>query len=205
MKTNKLPLIISIVALVGVILLLINNIAKKTPSDKNETTQTTGDISIAVYYLDTVVSKYDLYNQLSLELAQKQQDLEKELQSKMMSLQNRAYQLQTQYSQHLITSQKYQEQADKMTNEQMQLQQWQETKSYELNEDQMQLTERVYDSIMSVINTINADKKYNLIFGTPYGATISYADPNWDISPLVIKMLNERYRNFSTADTTKTK
>jgi Skp family chaperone for outer membrane proteins len=204
MKTNKLPLIISIIALVGVILLLIDKVAKKTPSSKNdETTQTTGELNIAVYYLDTVVSKYDLYNQLSLELAQKQQDLEKELQSKMMSLQNRAYQLQTQYSQHLITSQKYQEQADKLTNEQMQLQQWQETKSYELNENQMQLTERVYDSIMSVVNTINVDKKYNLIFGTPYGATISYADPSWDISPLVIKMLNEKYSNFS--DTTKTK
>ena len=196
MNNNRIPLIISIVALIGVVLVFVKVFtSNKTTQDTNATQNTS---NIAFVNVDSVLIKYDLYNKLSIDLTTKQQQLEKELQSKMMSLQNRANQLQSQYSQHLITTQTYQEQAEKLTREQEQLQRWQQEKSFELNEDQMNLTKRVYDSIVSVIKVVNKDKKYDLIISNSTGGTLFYGNPQMDITSEVIKILNEKANIVAT-------
>jgi len=153
MKNNKLPLIISLVALVGVILLLVFHFTEANNKDNKQKLETK-NTTIAYVNIDSIVNNYDYYNALSLQLAKKQQDLETQLQSKMLSLQNRAYQLQQKMSQHLITSQDYQQKGQKLSDEQAQLQQWQQQKGLELQEDQMNLTNRVYDSIVNVVNIL---------------------------------------------------
>ena len=207
MKNNKISLIISIVALVGVILLLVDKFSH-TSSDSDSdhsSTESAGDISVAYVNLDSVLNSYDLYNLLSLNFAQKQQDLEKELQSKMLSLQNRAYQLQQQFSQHLITTQTYQEKGQKLSDDQMLLQQWQEEKMYELQEDQMLANQRVMDSVISIINEMNADEKYDLIINTnSMNTTLLYGNPGWNISNEVIEELNAKLGNEFFTDTTVT-
>lgn len=196
MNNNRIPLIISIVALIGVILVFVKVFTSNKTKETPKTSQNSSNI--AFVNVDSVLIKYDLYNKLSLDLTTKQQQLEKELQSKMMSLQNRANQIQSQYSQHLITTQTYQEQAEKLTREQEQLQRWQQEKSFELNEDQMNLTKRVYDSIVSVIKVVNKDKKYDLIISNSTGGTLFYGNPQMDITSEVIKILNEKANVIAT-------
>lgn len=206
MKNNKIALIISLVALTGVILLLIVQLSGK-PETKTEEPEkeTTSKSKIAYVNIDSASSRYDLFNALSLQFTKKQNDLQQELQSKMMSLQNRANQLQNQYAQHTITSQKYQQQAERLSNEQMQLQKWQEQKMLELNEDQLSLNERVYDSLVSVINYINKDKKYDLIIANSTAGAILYGNPQWDITDQVVQLLNKRAKDGATTDTTTQK
>jgi outer membrane protein len=173
-------------------------VAKFSGADKSaDSQQVTDDVQkskIAYVNVDSVLAYYDLYNALSLQLAQKQQDLQNQLQSKMLSLQNRAYQLQQQYSQHLITTQKYQEKAEKLQNEQMQLQQWQDQKALELNDEQMNMMNRIYDSLKAVVDVINADKKYDLIItnSTDGSGVLLYGNPDWNITNEVIELLNQR-------------
>jgi len=199
MKSNKISLIISIVALIGVLVLLIAQFTgKETPQVANVEAK---DSKIVYIDMDSLSAGYDLYNALSLQLTQKQNDLQQELQSKMMSLQNRANQLQNQYAQHLITSQKYQEMGEKLTNEQMQIQQWQDQKSLELNEDQLSMSDRINDSIKSAIDYINADKKYDLILSkSAFTGVVLYANPEWNITDQVVKILNERAKGVFAAD-----
>lgn len=191
MKNNKLSLIISIIALIGVILLFVFHFSGNK-SEKTDKTNVAENSAIVYVNMDSVLTKYDLYNSLSLQLGKKQQDLEKQLQSKMLSLQNRAYQLQQQFSQHLITTQDYQTKAQRLTDEQNQLQQWQQTKAMELQEDQVNLNQRVYDSIINVVKIINKDKTYNLVISNATGGTLLYGDPDWDITAQVTKLLNDR-------------
>jgi len=200
MKNNKISLIISVVALIGVIILLIGQFSN------NDTENTTPDVeakeTMIVYVnVDSVLMNYDLYNSLSLQLMQKQQQLESELQTKMLSLQNRMTQLQNKYSQALITSASYQQQAEALSNEQYTIQAWQEQKGLELQEDQYALTERVYDSITSVINYINADKKYDLIISNSTGGTLLYGNADWSITSQVVDLLNQRANATPVADT----
>lgn len=203
MKNNKISLIISIVALVGVLLLFVDKMSDKdNDSNNNLPSQTSGDISIAYVNLDSVLNDYDLYNVLSLQLTQKQQDLQNELQTKSLSLQNRANQLQQQYSQHLITTQTYQEKGQKMSDEQIQLQQWQETKAYELQEDQMLMTQRVLDSVNNIIAEFNANGKYDFIINTNFNnMALLYGNPNFNISDTIITLLNKKI-NTSALDST---
>ncbi len=207
MKNDKISLIISIIALVGVIVLSIDRISNKSEKKDTDVPKTEmKNAEIVFVNIDSVLNRYDLYNVLSLQLIEKQQNLEKELQSKGLSLQNRAYKLQQQYAQHLITTQNYQEKAQKLTDEQMQLQTWQEQKALELNEDQMILTERVYDSIVSAVSTLNADKTYNLVINNATGGTLLYGDPELDITEAVIELLNKDVNtNALTTDTTVSK
>lgn len=200
MKNNKISLIISVLALVGVIVLLIGQFSNKV--DKNTTPDVEVKESKIVFVnVDSVLISYDLYNSLSLQLMQKQQQLESELQTKMLSLQNRMTQLQNKFNQALITTASYQQQAEALTNEQYTIQAWQEQKALELQEDQMGLTTRVYDSISSVINYINADKKYDLIISSSFGGTLFYGNPDWDITDQVIDILNQRANNTPAVDT----
>lgn len=205
MKNNKISLIISIVALVGVLLLFVDKMSDKdNDSNNNLPSQTSGDISIAYVNLDSVLNDYDLYNILSLQLTKKQQDLQNQLQTKMLSLQNRANQLQQQYSQHLITTQAYQDKGQKMSNEQAQLQQWQDTKAQELQEDQMLMTQRVLDSVNNIIAEFNANGKYDFIINTNFNnMALLYGNPNFNISDTIITLLNKKI-NTSALDSTLT-
>ncbi|MEA3450271.1 MAG: OmpH family outer membrane protein [Bacteroidota bacterium] len=191
MKNNKLPLIISLVSLVGVILLFVFHFTGDNEKNQKQNLEPK-NTRIAYVNIDSVVNNYDYYNALSLQLAKKQQDLETQLQSKTLSLQNRAYQLQQKMSQHLITSQDYQKKGQKLSEEQAQLQQWQQQKGLELQEDQMNLTNRVYDSIVNVVNIINKNKDYDIIISNQYQGALLFANPDWNLSSQVIKILNER-------------
>ena len=193
MKINKLSLIISIVALVGVIVLLIAKLNGNT-STTTENVETTDNqvLNIAFVNLDTIAAKYDLYNVLSLQLTKKQQELDKQLQSKMLSLQNRANQLQSQFSQHLITSMTYQEKMQKLQDEQNQIQQWQQQKTFELQEDQMNMQKRIRDSLVSAINIYNKNGKYNIVLSDATEGTVLYVDKVIDISNDIAVILNER-------------
>lgn len=203
MKNNKISLLISILALVGVIVLLIGQLSNKEKSNTTPDVETKQN-QITYVNVDSVLNNYDLYNALSLQLMQKQQQLESELQTKMLSLQKRMTQLQNKYNQALITSANYQQQAEALTNEQYTIQNWQEQKALELNEDQASLTQRVYDSIVSVVNYINADKKYDLIISSSLGGTLLYGNPDWDITDQVITLLNQRASTTVVADTVQT-
>ncbi len=204
MKSNKVALIISVVALIGVIVLSIGQFSNhsKSKSSVSSSTESGEAPRIAYVNIDSAVNSYDLYNKLSLSLMAKQQDLEKELQSKMLSLQNRAYKLQQQYSQHLITTQNYQTKAQKLSDEQVNLQSWQEQKAFELNEDQMNLTQRVYDSIVSVVKEINKDEKYDFVISNTTGGTLLYGNPACNITDEVIEILNNKVDATSLNDGT---
>jgi len=203
MKNNKISLIISIAALAGVILLFVAYLSKGNNNEKTQSSSTKNmkTPKIAFVNVDSALASYDLYNALSLQLMQKQQELQNQLQSKMLSLQNRMSKLQNEYSQHLITSQKYQQKAQSLSNEQIQLQQWQEEKSLELNEDQVALNERAYDSIKNVIKAINNKDEYDLVISNAVGGTLLYGNPNWNITNKVVKLLNQRVENSSILDT----
>lgn len=195
MKTNKLSLIISLVALTGVIILLIavlNKNNKTVKGTNNIENADSSNLAIAFVNLDTIQAKYDLFNVLSLQFTKKQQELDKKLQSKMLSLQNKANQLQSQYSQHLITSMTYQQKLQKLQDEQNQIQTWQQKKTYELQEDQLNMQKRIRDSLVSAINIYNKDGKYKIVLSDATEGTVLYVDSTIDISNDIVKILNQR-------------
>ncbi len=189
MKMIKKTLIIALIAITGIFYTACNQ-PTTTQNNPNKDSLTTSEI--AFVNLDTIEAKYDLYNVLSLQMTQKQQELDKQLQSKMLSLQNRANKVQSQYEQHLITTMTYQQKMQKFQDEQNQIAQWQQKKLAELQEDMLNLQKRIRDSIVSAINFYNKDKKYKLILSDATEGTVLYVDNKIDISNDIVKILNKR-------------
>ncbi len=195
---KKASLILNIILVAAVILLYVDRFANTGEENKNAKKNNHTEIESSGYpevvyiNMDSLVSGYDLYNVLSLELMQKQQGFETQLNSKMLSYQNRTMKLQADYEKHVITSANYQKKAEAMMYEQQQIAGWQEEKSMELMEDEQNLTLRILDSIITVVNEYNKDEKHKLIVNNSFGGVLLYGDTGLNITDTILSSLNSK-------------
>lgn len=193
---KKASLILNIILVAAVVLLYVDRFAnngKKVKTNKktnNKEITTNGYPEIVYINMDSLVSGYDLYNVLSLELMQKKQGFETQLNSKMLSYQNRTMKLQSDYEKHVITSANYQKKAEAMMSEQQQIGAWQEQKSMELMEDEQNLTLRILDSIVNVVKEYNNDGRHKLVVNNSFGGVLLYGDTNLNITDTILATLN---------------
>ena len=177
-------------------------------STQTGTTTTTANNDIAYVNMDSLVDKYDLYNDLSTQLMAKQNQLEQELQTKQKSLERKAMDLENQYKKNLITPTRAQEVQQNLQIEQQRMLQWRDEKMMELSDDQAKITRMVYDSIQSYVNEYNATKKYRFIISNNMGGVLLYGDKSADITAEILTALNNRYNkagNATTLDSLATK
>lgn len=163
---------------------------------------------IAFVNMDSLIDKYDMYNDLSTQLMTKQNQLEQELQTKQKSLERKAMDLENQYKKNLITPTRAQEVQQNLQIEQQRMLQWRDEKMMELSDDQAKMNRMVYDSIQTYINEFNADKRYRFIISNNIGGVLLYGDKSADITETVLKALNNRYNKsgkVSSLDSISTK
>ena len=148
---------------------------------------------IAYVKMDSLIDKYDMYNDLSTQLMAKQNQLEQELQTKQKSIERKAMDLENQYKKNLITPTRAQEVQQNLHVEHQRMLRWRDEKMMELNDDQAKISRMVYDSIQNYINEYNADKRYRFILSNSVGGVLLYGDKSADITEIVLKALNSRY------------
>jgi len=198
---NKVSLIISIIALLGVILLTINSVKKSGDTQESvkknivtDTASLTKSSNIAYINIDSLVDSYTLYNELKTALLSKQERLSHEQENKMMSLQRKEMEIQQQLESRMMTQTKAQEEAAKLYGLQQQYLQENQQLEVQLAEENQKMTLRVYDSIQSYLKEFNKDLQYELILSsTVLGGTVMLAKDGMDITTPVLKGMNERY------------
>jgi outer membrane protein len=171
------------------------------PTSVSDSKNADGLSNVAYVYADSLVNGYDLYNDEATKLMEKQSKYEQDLQSKGKSLERRMMELEQNLKKNLITPTRYQELGQQLMAERDKLMQNQQQISMELQDDQIQIMNRVSDSIKSYINSFNADKRYKMIINC--NAALLYADPELDITKQILDGLNDNYRKGkSTTDST---
>ena len=184
MDFKKISIVLNIILIAAVVLLYVDRFANKKGSNtKNVDTN--------------VPTNYDLYNKLKLDFMQKQQDFESQLNSKMLSYQQRATSLQNKYEKHLITAANYQQQGEILMGEQQQILQWKEQISYELMEDEQNITQRIYDSILVVVNEYNEKLNHKLIINNSFGGALLYGENTLNITDTITTILNDKVGMFA--------
>ncbi len=188
MNNNKTSLIISILAiLVALVAIIFAVSGSKKKTQPTTAKPVSSNLNVAYVNVDTLLNHYDLYNTLMINYYNKQNKYEKQLQSKLNSIQQQALTLQDNYKKGLITSLTYQQKMQKLQVEQQNVQQWYQQKSQELAQDQQIIMMRVTDSVMNTINRFNKDKKYHLILNK---SALLYGDPGMDITDTLIEIMN---------------
>jgi len=185
--------ILNIVLLVGLALAFVFIFIKTPGTSSSNSRHNEGSLKIAFIESDTLMTKYDLFQDLklvlegeTLKLRKDLEEREKTLQSQFMAYQKKAQSGNISYD----DAQKTEQRLGQMQQELIQLG---EQYTNQIAVQEYEMTLRVYDSLNVAMDLINEIHSYDFILGYTRGAGILYANPSHDITVPILEILNERY------------
>lgn len=195
---KKTPLILSIIAIViscAALVLVFVMPGKKTntaSATSGEGITTNGQV--AYIQLDSLMSKYDMYNDLSSALESKATKVQSDLQRRGTKLESDMKTFQNSLNKGLLIRSEAQRQQDDLLQRQQTLQNEANNKQAELQEENQVMMNRVVDALNVYIQKYNDEHNYSLIFttsGTP--GSIIVGDSALDITDEVVDAMNAEY------------
>jgi len=196
---KKTPLILSIIALVGVVALTVLTIvghcgAKKTSSEGETATAQAG--AVVYFNLDKVLEEYDYANDLRSVAQTKIESINQEVNRRGSKLEKDVNAFQDKINKGLLTRSVAEAQSQKLTQQQQEFQNYAAQKQQEINEEQAVMMNNIADAIKTFIDEYNADKQYAMIIATQgdiLPAPVVAADPSLDITEDLLQGLNAAY------------
>lgn len=197
---KKTPLILSIIALAGVIALAVLQFASssKAKAPVIAETDASGPQKGAIVYfnLDRVLNEYDMANDLSSVVQTKIQSISEELNRRQNRLQSDANSFQEKINKGLLTSSVAEVQYQKLQQQDQEFQQYAAQKQQEMDEEQSVMINQIADAINTYLQKYNEVKQYAMIVSTQgniLSAPIASGDAALDITDELIAGLNEDY------------
>lgn len=193
---KKILFTMSVCMMLGLGMTSCNNQPSKNDTQKSDTKGTVADskdgLKIAYVEVDSIMSQYKYWKDVTKLMQGKQNNIQKTLQGKQQSLQAAA-----QNFQQGIQSNKYsRDQAQQIqANLQRQAQEGdalQQRLGNEYTKEADKYNKALSDSIHHFLNDYNKDKKFSLILAKQ-GDNILYAQDALDITDQVVAGLNKRY------------
>ena len=195
---KKTPLILSIIALAGVIALAVLQFASSSKAKAPVVAETdaSGPQKGAIVYfnLDRVLNEYDMANDLSSVVQTKIQSISEELDRRQNRLQSDANSFQEKINKGLLTSSVAEVQYQKLQQQDQEFQQYAAKKQQEMDEEQSVMINQIADAINTYLQKYNEVKQYAMIVSTQgniLSAPIASGDAALDITDELIAGLNE--------------
>ncbi|MBQ9400665.1 MAG: OmpH family outer membrane protein [Bacteroidales bacterium] len=197
---KKTPLILSIIALAGVIALaavmLFANPAKKT-AETAENTEVTAHKGAIVYFdLDRVLEEYDMATDLRAVVETKVQSINEEVNRRGSKLEKDIMAFQDKIDKGLLTRSVAEIQNQKLQEQNTNFQNYAAQKQQEIVEEQQVMTNQIADAIKTFLDKYNAEKQYSMIIATQgniLSIPVTTADPDLDITDDILAGLNAEY------------
>lgn len=165
---KNFPLISSIAALVGVIVLAI-----VTFSSPKETEAQTPAIEVAasagavVYFdLDRIMNEYDMANDLLSVFESKANSINEEVTRRGTKLEKDVKAFQDKINKGLLTQSVAERQSQTLSEQQVEFQNYYNQKQQEIAEEQQVMMNQIADAINTYVNEFNAEKNYAMIIAT---------------------------------------
>ena len=196
---KNFSLITNIVLAVAVVVLYILHFVPKSSSNASAALQdTTGKFSpktgaVVFVDIDTLISKYDMYNDLKKELEQKGQDKETQFNVKLKAFQKEAADFQDKVQKGLVTRSQAEEMQQGLQQKQQGIYQLQDQLRSEMADEQQVMNNKMLNSIMEYLKEYNQDKGYSFVVSRSFGGPVLFADQGLNITNDVVKGLNEKY------------
>ena len=201
MSMKKSWLIINIVTLVAIAVLYVLFFTGKgrgigTTIESSEGNNITSDFTKSIYYInfDTVLAYYKMHLDLTDQLDKMAKSSEAELASKDKAFQKEVNDYQSKMQKGLLLRSEAQEIEQQLASVQQQLLKLQDNMRSDLAEQQVVANRKVLDSIMKYLAEIQPQYNYMIVLGTSFGGGVLYANKDLDITQVVIKGLNEKYK-----------
>ena len=147
-----------------------------------------------------MLAQCDLYKSEGVALQEKTEKAQKSWAQREQSLQAEAAQLQEKYQKGLITTRDAQAQQESIQQRVASYQNNAQKEAQTLDEENYVFTNRAQDLLQRAVQEINADKRYKLIINA---SALIDADTTLNITPAVLKKVNELYAADKKADKAK--
>ena len=195
---KKLPLILSIIALVGVIALAIVTLTKgadKKPAAVQTETQAQ-EGSIVWFNMDRVLAEYDMANDLRSVFETKANSINQEVQRRVNKFQKDANAFQDKINKGLMTQSTAQVQSQKLAEQQSSVENYANQKQQEILEEQQVMLNQISDAIKTFVDEYNETMGYAMIIATQgdiLPMPVVTGDAAIDITDALIEGLNAAY------------
>lgn len=188
----------NIVILFSIAAIALLSSCKETPktaqAQASESTSVAAAGSIVYVQIDSLVNKYDMFNDLRGEFEAKWSGVQADLQSKGKGWENEVSDFQKKLDKGLFTRAEAEERNRVLSNKQSELQNLSSQKQYEMQEEEAVLFNKVMESIREYIAKYNETKKYALILTSNNSTnTVLCGEASLDITEDVLEGLNSEY------------
>lgn len=170
-----------------------NNAANNNNNVAVSDSGTVTSAQVAYVNMDSLVSKYDLYINLSDAYQTKASKAESDLSAKSRSLENAVRDYETKIQKGLVTRAQAQKIEEDLTKKQQNFIQQRDKVLSELSEEEQVMLNQIHHNITTFLEEFNADHRFGIIISTNAGGPILNADPALDITKEVLVGLNKKY------------
>ncbi|MCK4748643.1 MAG: OmpH family outer membrane protein [Bacteroidales bacterium] len=143
--------------------------------------------------IDSLLNNYTYFHDMQDEFADKQSELEAELNLRSRQYETSALDFQNKVQKGLVTRREAQELEQQLLQEQQGLLQLRDQLTMELAEEEQVRNRRLINKIMDFLAEYNKDFNYQFIFSNSFGDNVLFANDKLDITSSVLVGLNEQY------------
>jgi outer membrane protein len=197
---KNLSLVLNAVLIVAVGVLFYLHFSSKNPIQQNSSI--TSDMGmplpgdgIVYINIDTLLNNYAYFKELSDEFADKQSELEAELNNRGRQYEASALDFQNKVQKGLVTRREAAELEQQLLQEQQNLLQLRDQLGMQLSEEEQVRNRRLIDAIMEYLKEYNKDHNYQFIFSNSFGDNVLFANQELDITYSVLEGINAQYES----------
>jgi outer membrane protein len=197
MKRLNTILIIVLILAVGVLYVLHFTEGKKTSvkpdTEKDANPTPVVDATIAYINIDTMLVQMEMYKDLQAGLAKKQKELEGTFKTKYNAFEKNVTDLQNKVNKGLVTRAEAEQMNQQLANDQMQLENLNNTYTQQIQEEGIVSNRKVIDYIMQYLKEYTKGKNIKFIFSYAFGGNLLYTDGAFDITNDILTGVNQKY------------
>lgn len=161
------------------------------PSGSDTVTAT----GIAYVNIDSLIFKFDMFQDRSVDLQSKQQSAEAELNSKGTQYERGIKDYQDKVTKGLVTRATAAEMENSLTRQQQELISLRDKLQTDLMEEEAVMNRQVLDYITRYLEENKSQYNYQYVLGKSFGSVVLYGDPGLDITNRVLDGLNQKYQS----------
>jgi outer membrane protein len=154
---------------------------------------TSGELNVVFFNSDSLMDQYQMFKDERAIMEQKTKDAESRLIGEQKKFEKEANEFQ-QRAQFLTITDKEAKQ-EKLYREQQRLMQMEQTLSSDLQKEEAEVSKRIFDTIEVFLKDYAKENNYTYVLSYTRGGGIWYADQSLDVTPAILKELNDRYKN----------
>jgi outer membrane protein len=153
------------------------------------------EMSIVYVNIDSLLNNYALFADMQDEFADKQAQLEADLNQRSRQYEASALDFQNKVQKGLVTRREAAELEQQLLVEQQNLLQYRDQLTMQLAEEEQVMNRRLINNIMEFLKEYNEDYNYQFIFSNSFGDNVLFANTRLDITGSVLEGINKQYES----------